>query len=350
MNDQQSTVSNEPPTASNQSAGALARLFREGHQFDFFQAARLLELTFTSSGSVEETLRFRPHSDLVFPATDVHSVERLSSGAAQARLTATFMGLYGIDSPLPVYFYQEIARESEHSAALRDFLDLFNNRLYALFYRSWKKYRPALHFVPGGGDDYSQRLLCLAGLGTKKTAGHPEIPPLRLAAFAGRLSCRVRNAEGLRHLIADFFTGIGVRIIENVPRWWRIPERPELRKEAKVRFVLGDVPGKMACIGAKIFDVAGKFRIVLGPLTLAQYLTFLPKGANASRLRYLVRLYAPDHLDFDVELILKTAEIPTVKLGDKSVQMGLTTWSGRPAGEFTSRVVAYEGGGLRAEG
>lgn len=331
MNDEQQPMSNEP-------RGVMAQLFREGHQFDFFQAARLLEVALASGADAEEALRFRPHSDLVFPATDVHSIEPLTGGPAVARLTATFMGLYGIDSPLPVYFYQEIARESEHSEPLRDFLDLFNNRFYALFYRSWKKYRPALHFAPDGSDDYSQRLLCLAGLGTKKAAGHPKISSLRLAAFAGRLSCRARNAEGLRNLIADFFAAIGVRIIENVPRWWRIPERPKLRQEAKVRFVLGE----MACIGAKIFDVSGKFRVVLGPLTLAQYLTFLPKGGNASMLHYLVRLYAPDHLDYDVELILKTAEIPAVKLGDKGVQLGLTTWSGRPQGEVTSRVVAYE--------
>lgn len=113
-----------------------------------------------------------------------------------------------------------------------------------------------------------------------------------------------------------------------------------------VRFALGE----MACVGQKVFDIAGKFRIVLGPLTLAQYLTFLPKGANASMLHYLVRLYAPDHLDFDVELILKTAEIPPLRLGDKGMQMGLTTWSGRPQGEMTSRVVAYEGGGKGTEG
>lgn len=361
---QPATTSDQQPAASRSEAkipllrddqhrGVFARLFREGYLFDFFQAVRLLEMLFpperkslTHAEFFDEPVRLRPHSGLAFPATDVHKVERLAGEPARVRLTATFMGLYGVDSPLPVYFYKEIATESERSQTLRDFLDMFNHRLYSLFYRSWKKYRPALHHLPNSEDEYSQRVLCLAGLGTKNVASHPQISPLRLAAFAGRLSCRARNAEGLRNLVADFFPGIRVAVLENVPRWWHIPERPRMGQTGSVRFALGE----MACVGQKVFDIAGKFRIVLGPLTLAQYLTFLPKGANASMLHYLVRLYAPDHLDFDVELILKTAEIPPLRLGDKGMQMGLTTWSGRPQGEMTSRVVAYEGGGKGTEG
>jgi type VI secretion system protein ImpH len=248
------------------------------------------------------------------------------------------MGLYGIDSPLPVYFYDAIATESDRYKPLRDFLDIFNHRLYSLFYRSWKKYRPVLHYKPLGEDTYSQRALCLAGLGTKKAFENAKVSPLRLAAFAGRLSCRIRNAEGLQKLIRDFFVGIGVSIIENVPRWVPIVQRPRMSKNGGVPLALGTT----ATIGEKVFDVSGKFRIVLGPLTLAQYVALLPGEESAQILHYLVRLYTPDDLDFDVVLLLKTAEIPPLRLGDKSVQMGLTTWSGRPKGEVTARVVGYE--------
>lgn len=321
------------------STSVFDRLFREGYQFDFFQAVRLLEIFFANTPkegerdeAMETRIRIRPHSGLAFPATDVRHVELLDGKPSRARVTATFMGLYGVDSPLPVYFYNEIATETDPTKPLRDFLDMFNHRVYELFYRAWKKYRPALHYT--GEDAHSQRALCLAGLATPKALDNP---PLRLAAFAGRLSCRVRNVEGLKNLIADFFPNLQVTIRENEPRWWAIPERPRMGN--------GDKPMKLganATIGEKIFDVSGKFRIVLAPLTLVEYMDFLPGGGYAAMIQYLVRLYAPDYLDFDVELRLKTAEIPRLRMGMKGTQLGLTTWSGRPRGELTSRVVVYE--------
>ncbi|MGH7453037.1 MAG: type VI secretion system baseplate subunit TssG [bacterium] len=341
MSDEQPATSNKLQATSNT---VFDRLFREGYQFDFFKAVQLLEIFFANSpqegeggAAVESHIRIRPHSGLAFPATDVRSVELLneqpSEGRPQrARVTATFMGLYGIDSPLPVYFYNEIATETDPTKPLRDFLDMFNHRVYELFYRAWKKYRPALHYT--GDDAHSQRALCLAGLATPKMF---HKPPLRLAAFAGRLSCRVRNAKGLKNLIEDFFPSLRVTIRENEPRWWAIPERPRMGN--------GDKPMKLganATIGEKIFDVSGKFRLVLAPLTLVEYMDFLPGGGYASIIQYLVRLYAPDYLDFDVELRLKTAEIPRLRMGMKGNQLGLTTWSGRPSGELTSRVVVYE--------
>jgi type VI secretion system protein ImpH len=334
-------MNKKPASAIQQPASRTVfdRLFREGYQFDFFQAVRLLEIFFAKDNNtgdrdaaLETRLRVRPDSELAFPATDIRSVELIEGASPRARITATFMGLYGIDSPLPVYFYKEIAAESDPAKPLRDFLDMFNHRVYELFYRAWKKYRPALHYT--GDDVHSQRALCLAGLATPKALHNP---PLRLTAFAGRFSCRVRNAEGLKNLIADFFPGLQVTIRENEPRWWPLPERPRMGKGGAAMKL-----GANATIGEKIFDVSGKFCIVLAPLTLMEYMDFLPGGGNAVILQYAVRLYAPDYLDFDVELRLKISELPTVILGDRGTQLGLTTWTGLPDGELTSRVVVYE--------
>ena len=320
------------------------RLLREGYLFDFFQAARLLEELFTerkttAEGSVDhsEQIRFRPHTGLAFPATDVRSIEITDGSPRQAVVTVTFMGLYGVDSPLPVYFYDSIATEAERTRPLRDFLDVFNHRLYTLFYRSWKKYRPSLHFGKTGEDEYTQRALCLAGLGTGQVLAQPPVSRLRLAALAGHLMSRVRNAEGVQSLLSDFFEEIGVGLQENVPRWVPIPVRAHLGKGGRPSMTLGFT----STIGQRVFDISGKFRIVLGPLTMAQYLSFLPEGSGARILHYLVRLRAPDHLDYDVRLVLKTAEIQPLRLGDAITKLGLTTWVGRPAHDVTSRIVAY---------
>ena len=322
--------------------GVLGRLLREGHRYSFFQAAWLLETLLADAPAPGEAeaasasrVQFRPHSALVFPAADVREVTWSAEDAA--RITATFMGLYGVDSPLPVYFYDRIANEADEADVLRDFLDIFNHRQYTFFYRAWKKYRPALHFERSHKNAHAHTFLSLAGLGTPGTAAAAPVPPLRLAAFAGRLGSCVRNAEGLQALLDDLLEGISVRVVEHVPRWVAVAERPRLG--GKTRRLAG--LGTHSVVGRRVFDVSGTFRLVLGPLTLAQYHALLPGGALARLADALVRLYVQDGLDFDVDLLLATAEVPPLTLSDRRARLGRNTWLGRPAGDVVSEVVAY---------
>ena len=128
--------------------------------------------------------------------------------------------------------------------------------------------------------------------------------------------------------IATPFTGCG--------RWVAIPRRRRLGRTPSLSIL-----GATACIGASVCDASGKFRLVLGPLTLAQYLALLPGGDDARRLQFIVRLYVRDYLDYDAVLKLKTSEIPALRLGDRALRLGLTTWLGKPAPAVTSREVAY---------
>ena len=340
--------SNEEHTTSRPVAVApgstLDRMLRCGYMFDFFHAVWLLEKLLRGgkapgegSGPADESISIRPHSGLVFPSTDVRKIELFGEDKQRVRVTVTFGGLYGIDSPLPVYFYDAIATEAERTRPLRDFLDIFNSRLYSLFYRAWKKRRPALDFHAPGTDRSSHRFLCLAGMGTTKAIADSKVPFMRLAAHAGRLSCRVRNSEGLKNFLRAFFPGVDVRIQENVPRWVPITNRVRMAKGGVNRPALGST----ATIGKRIRDISGKFRVVLGPLTLAQYTHFLPGADGAAILRYLVGLYAPDHLEYDVELLIRRDEIPLARLGDRSVKVGLNAWSGRTAKPYAFRVVQY---------
>ncbi|WP_416359359.1 type VI secretion system baseplate subunit TssG, partial [Acinetobacter baumannii] len=46
----------------------------------------------------------------------------------------TFMGLYGVESPLPTHYSDDIAQRREGVEATEDFLDIFNHRLIAQYY------------------------------------------------------------------------------------------------------------------------------------------------------------------------------------------------------------------------
>ena len=328
--------------------GVYRRLLDEGHRFGFSQAVRLLERAFADAPPLGETtayaeapIRLRPSTDLVFPPTDVKRVQRTGTDPARVEVVVTFMGLYGIDSPLPYPFYDHLAQDTEATAPHRDFLDLFNHRLYAFFYRAWKKYRPGLHFRSGGDDAHAQRFVSLAGVGTPHALDDTPLPPMRLAAQATVLGPRVRNAAGLEALIESFFETIDAEVIENVPRWVPIPSRHGLG-DADFRL------GENATVGTAVYDRAGKFRLRLGPMDLDQYLALLPGGEQAEALRKLVRLYTPDFLDFDVELKVRSEDLPPTRLGASGAKLGFTTSVGTPTEPVLSRVVDYASANARA--
>jgi len=129
-----------------------------------------------------------------------------------------------------------------------------------------------------------------------------------------------------------------VRVEENVGRWTTITDRPTLGRGSVRPIALGG----SSVVGARLYDVAGKFRIVVGPLDLASYRALRPDGAKASSLRSAVSLYLNGSLDYDVKLLLDPSELQPAALGDKRSRVGSTARLGRPPDRLVSEVVAYD--------
>jgi type VI secretion system protein ImpH len=88
------------------------------------------------------------------------------------------------------------------------------------------------------------------------------------------------------------------------------------------------VLGRGAVLGGRVWDRQHKFRIRLGPLTLARYEAFLPGGSMLRQLVDWVRLYVNFELAWDVRLVLDRREVPALVLG-RGARLGWTTWVGR---------------------
>lgn len=332
-----------PANARLAPAGVPRRLLDEGYRYEFFQAVRLLERALHPSGGVgegptpdDEPIRFRPHTALAFPTSDVHSVT-YDAASGRAEVTVTFRGLYGVDAPLPVYFHRDLAHlDDGDPSALRSFLDVFNHRLYGLLYRAWKKHRPYLAPAPSASPSHHGRLFeRLAGLGTDGVVRPGGEPFGGLIAHAGRLAARARNAAGLEALISDALGGLPARVVENVPRRVRLREPLRLGRTGTPARL-----GTTALAGRHVLDRAGLFRLVLGPLPLHRYRALLPSGPQAHAFDGLVRLYAPDHLDYEVELRVRPRDAPPLRLGERR-RLGRDCWVGRRLPDVASRVVRY---------
>lgn len=315
-------------------------LFAEPHRFEAAQAVRILETAARRQGGggerlggdglpAEEAVRLRAATALRFP---VGEVAGLTPGSPP-ELAVALMGLAGPSGVLPQHYSDTLlASLRARDPALRDFLDLFNHRLISLFLRAMGKYRlPAVYERDdgGGGDPVSLALRGLIGLATPHLRHRQDVADETLLYFAGAFAHAPRSAAALQALLSEYFRR-PVTVLQFQGHWLAIA--PEERS----RLAGADDPahaycrlGDNAVIGERVWDVAGTFRIVLGPLRYHQFADFLPDGRALRQLAALVKLYAGPGLGFDVQLILLAEQVPELRLGhagETAPRLGWNTW------------------------
>ena len=310
----------------------LRRLSDEPHKFDFFQAVRLLENAHpglprvgTSLRLRDDPIRFAQSPSLSFAPAALAGFAP-SDGDAPPTLTQRFFGLFGANGPLPLHmteYARERARRMPSDRALVRFLDMFHHRLLSLLYRAWAEAQPAVSLDRPDNDPFSRWVGSLAGYGQPTLLKRDAVPDGARLAAVGILGRSVHGAEGLERILNDFFR-VPVRVHQWQPHWMRLPE------DAHSRIGLRNAPvalGQNALIGAKVWDCQTRFRIEIGPLTLAQYERFLPGGDSMRRLRDWVLNYVGHELSCEMQLVLRRDEVPAVKLGGAGA-LGWTSWLG----------------------
>jgi len=336
------TVDACPPSSAADRDAALAALFRAlgeaPREQDFFAVLRHVEALRpelprigTALRPAQEVLRLGQDPELAFAPA---ALESFSIGARPApRLGVRFFGLLGPQGPMPLHFTEYVRERLRFrgDATLARFLDIFHHRLLALFYRAWAQAQPTVHHDRPGDDRFGAWLG--AAFGAQDAGPAPRALPERARLFqAGLLGSRSRHAEGLVKVLRQYFD-VPVRIEQHVAQWLVLHDddrsrlgfsrsRPERRDAAAPRL------GVSATSGSKCRDRQYKFRVALGPLTLARYDDFLPGGRAWSRLREWVQHYAGLDLRWDVELTLAADQVPEPRLG-RAVRLGVSTWIGR---------------------
>jgi len=282
-------------------------LASRAHEFSFLQAVRLLRLV-AENADAEGGASWRgaPDLDLSFPAADLSRIELDAHGY---RLRASFLGLYGQASPLPTFYSEELWEESSADAcATREFLDLVNQRLFALCHDALLKYRLSWQLAEEGGGECLERLSCLLGLGE----GEPgrELPTSRaLLPYAGLFSLKPRSAAALASLLGDLLR-LPVTVLQCVERRVPVPLEQRLR--------LGDAAGRLgedAVLGCQVPDRSGAFRLRLGPLDRERFSSLLPETPGRHALEEVVDIYLEEPLVWEVELLPKAGEAPAAVLG-----------------------------------
>lgn len=322
------------PAGNTADAIALENALRDHPEaFEFFEAARRLECAFPerprlghSTKATDDFVRLCQTPSLLFAPK---MVDRYQPGGAgkPARLHGLFFGLFGPNAPLPLHL-TEYAMDREINAkdsTFAAFANIFHHRMMSLFYRTWADSQPTVQLDRPKEDRFRLYMGAMVGLATPDLDDRDALPDQFKRFFAGRLLQQSRNAEGLKGLLERFFR-IPVGIVEFVTEWMRLPPISHLRLGAS-----SDVAalGLTAVTGEYVWGSQQRFRLRLGPLSRAEFNNFLPGGVALSQLVAAVKTYVGEEKAWDVQLVLKKADVPATRLGQNG-RMGLTTWMGQP--------------------
>jgi type VI secretion system protein ImpH len=308
-------------------------LFEEPYRFEFFQAARLIELMAGTSKPVggktlpaDEPVRFRSRVALDFPASEIHEIRQETDENGQTRIPEmliNFMGMIGPSGVLPIHYTELVLDRVRHrDTAMWAFLDIFTHRTVSMFYRAWAKYRFPIAYERGN-DDFTSYLFDIAGLGTNAIRGRMGFDDESLLPYVGLISQKPHSASAVANVLADYF-GVKARIQQFFGQWLDLTEEDVThlgKKNSKLGFT--------ALIGARVWDQQSKFRVVLGPMTFAKFQAFLPNGSGNAALRSIVKFMGGMEYDFDVQLSLQANQVPSLVLTTRAIrkpQLGLTTW------------------------
>lgn len=306
-----------------------ARLRAEPQRFALLQAVALAEAERPEAQPVgsgfdsrQEAVRFRASLSRAFPASDVTGWRDGADGAPPELETA-FLGLAGAFGPLPPPLAElALERARRGDTGIRDFLDLFNHRLIALFVRAKRAHRPTLQ--PGRPDatGFAGLLWALLGLrtpglrrglsrrGRSRLAGQERA----LLACAGLLNQRPVSAHALERLLAAALT-LPVRVESFVGSWLRLDpdQRTELGWPGRNQ-TLGDG----AVLGGRVWDQGAGIRVVLGPISLRRLHRLLPGAADHVTLCALLAYALGGSVAVEARLVLPPRQVPGSRLDTRS--------------------------------
>ncbi|MFM0068713.1 type VI secretion system baseplate subunit TssG [Paraburkholderia aspalathi] len=270
----------------------------------------------------EESFRIGQQPSMAFAPREVATLD-VNDGRLGVRLFG--LGVWGPQGPLPLHI-TELAysrAESHRDHALIDFVNLFHHRALALFYRAWASSQATVSLDRPNGDSFSFYIASLIGIDPAESGDFPLPAHARYAA-AAHLIREARNPEGISSTLANYFK-VPVAVEQYIAHWIQISRSERCHigvPEASA------IMGEGALLGDMIPDCQHKFRLVVGPLDLDQYLRLTPHGDDLPTLVDWVRTFVGHEYNWEVMLLVKPHAAPAVST-NSTHRLGYSTWLGQ---------------------
>lgn len=305
--------------------GHFAKLVEEPEKHHVFQALRIIDAVHPDAPRLgesrrprEDRVRLGQEAELAFPPSTISSFKPGTDGKP-GKMLNRFFGLWGPQGPMPLHLteYARNRQRNHRDHTIVAFANMLTHRMMSLLFRAWRSGQPAPSY-DRGDDEFEKRVAALAGYRGKGFQNRDAMPDVSRRHFAAFMSQGSKNPEGLLSIIGAFFD-VKVELDQFIGSW--------LQLEPDDCWELGRPVGlgQTSSIGNRVWSRASKFRLRIGPIDRDRYEKFLPGTPGWERLEAIVRSYAGDALDWDVQLILKGEEVPRSVLGG-TTRLGQTSW------------------------
>lgn len=331
-------------------AGLAERLAPEIARINFYRFCQLLEQSQpqtpplgSTANPADDAVRFRPHPGMGFPVSELKNVERDAEHPdAPPTVRTTFLGLYGVDSPLPTAYLDFIAQRQDGHEAVMAFLDIFNHRVITQYYRIWRKYNYPASFEAGAVDDISRCLLGLIGLGIPGSEKHIATPVSRFLALLSVMRLPTRTAEGVTALVALLAPLTKATVAPHDPQPVILSSPAGLSKTSRISLKT------RVLLGSAGTDVNSQLLLKLYTADAAEARGWLPGGQLHTDLLVLLRVYLGWRCQARLQLTLPVSLLPPAQLGNRRVQVSRTgilraSFTAPATGTVTVSLGRYQG-------
>lgn len=322
---------------------SLDRLREEPYSFTLFAALRLLEQLYPERPRLgggkrasDDAVRLAQPPHLIFAPSDVAALGRAEDG--MPRLEQYGFGVFGPNGALPLHLTEYAFERAAHRGdpGVADFINAFQHRFIALFYRAWADGDPVVNLDRPASDRFVRCLGALVGLApptARDAAPLAARAALGRAALFGRSS---RSAAALERALSDYF-GLPISIRPFIGGWLEIPHESRMR----LGLTGGGALGLGATLGSSSWQCQHQFEIGLGPLDYAAFTRFLPGSPAFDELAGIVRFFTNDEWSWQLRPRLAASQAPGIKLG-RAGRLGWTSWLGGRAGGVDDVVIRGE--------
>lgn len=310
-------------------------LLDQPQRYQFFQAVRILVRWLRQAGlsaddayALSQVLRFRNSLSLSFPASQIEALSaqpacqtdtallhamRVAPGASIC-ITPAFLGLSGVNAGLPLHRTERMAAAQRWDGddSARSFLDMLSQRLVAMFFQAWGKYRLEHAIDMGGEDEQLPLLMALAGLRRDTLPGGADDAACDMAGFhAASLRTRPVAAISVSRVLTHHFR-VPVVLEPFVEAWDLIPQNQRSKLGGTVARLGGG-----AALGGRLRRRDLRVRLNIGPLDLLDAERFHPRGSAAVALAHRIAMFGLPHLQFEVRVLLQPSYVRRLVLTSK---------------------------------
>ena len=304
----------------------LEQLTAEPWRFDWLATMRRLERANPgkprigdSAARGQEFVILSQNPYLEFPDSTVEAAGKDERG--RVRVVSRFLGMFGPQGALPLTTTDEAygwlrARDD----AFPRFVDIFQSRFLALFFRAWSDARPIAQHDRPAQDRFRDYVGSVIGLGARWFKDRDSVHDFVKLEYAGLMAPRVKSVSRLRFFLTGL-VGSRVEIDEFVGTWLTLEESERTRLGAAQSGLGAD-----CMLGASAYTVSDKFRIRVFARDYAHYEQFLPGATLADQIADAVFAYVGDEYDWDLELAIPAGEVKPVRVG-AGARLGWTGWA-----------------------